>query len=100
VLIEVNTTVAAVCVCRRGVGGGVGGCVGGCVFWRCAGGGPGGVWDLRRVPVPNVCDRKTDLLLQMWYYLSLRSDISVVPVEWLMKEMRPTDNIQLLLCVL
>jgi len=36
-----------------------------------------------------VCDRKTDLLLQIWHYLRLLCHISVVPVQYTMKVMRP-----------
>ena len=38
----------------------------------------------------NMCDGKTDLLLQIRHYLSLSYVISVVPVEYIMKVMRPT----------
>ena len=36
-----------------------------------------------------MCDRKTDLLLLIWHYLCLMCCISVVPVQYIMKVMRP-----------
>jgi len=36
-----------------------------------------------------VCDRKTDLLLQIWHYFSLMCRISVLPVQYIMKVILP-----------
>jgi hypothetical protein len=38
---------------------------------------------------PNVCDRKSDLLLQIRHYISLSCVIFVLSVECIMKEIQP-----------